>query len=140
MCSVPWGYHDARGGYHDAHEGYYEYHGGVQHCGGKNLQLSLQWTTWALYGASYMYGIHHLNNYHHKSKSTGIMWGFVWDPCKRCFLTASSLSSLQQTSRVSYGIQLYKCFRAAFTLSSLQQTLQVSYGALYKTRLDRCLG
>ena len=87
-----------------------------------------------------MYGTHHLNNYHHRSKSIGIVWGFVWDPFKRCFWTASSLSSLQQTSWVSYWTHLYKCFREAFTLSSLQQTLRVLCGALYETRLDRCLG
>ena len=108
--------------------------------GGESSLLSLQWTPWALYGAAYMYGTHHLNNYHHNSKSTGIMWGFVWDPFKRCFWAASSLSSLQQTSRVSYGTQLYKCFRASSTLSSLQQTLRVSCGAPYEARLDKCLG
>ena len=39
----------------------------------------------APYGGSYMYGTHHLNNYHHNSKSIGIMWRFVWDPFKRGF-------------------------------------------------------
>ena len=124
-------------GYHDACGGYYEYRGGR---GGEECSLSsLQWTTWALYGASYIYGTHHLNNYHHNSKSIGIMWGFIWDLFKRCFWAASSLSSLQQTSRVSYGTHLYKCFRAASTLSSLQQTLRVLCGAPYETCLDKCL-
>ena len=86
-----------------------------------------------------MYGTHHLNNYHHNSKSIGIMWGFVWDSFKRCFWAAFPLSSLQQTPRVSYGTHLYKCFRAASTLSSLQQTLRVSCGAPYETHLNKCL-
>ena len=68
-------------------------------------------------------GTHHLNNYYHNGKSTGMLRGFVWDPFKRCFWASSSLSSQQQTSQVSYGTQLYMCFRAASTLSSLQQTL-----------------
>ena len=62
--------------------------GGVQYRGGgggKSSLSSLQWTPRTPYGASYMYGTHHLNNYHHNSKSIGIMWGFVWDPFKRCF-------------------------------------------------------
>ena len=121
---------------------HYEYRGGVRFWGrGEEFSLlSLQWTPRAPYGTSYMYGIHHLNNYHHNSKSVGIMWGFIWDPFKRCFWAASSLSSLQQTSRVSYGTHLYKCFWAASTLSSLQQTLRVSCGAPYETNLDKCLG
>ena len=86
--------------------------------GGESSLSSLQWTTWAL--------IH------------------VWDPPLKqlpsqqqihwCFWAVSSLSSLQQTSRVSYGTHLYKCFRAASTLSSLQQTLRVSCGAPHETR------
>ena len=99
------------GGYHDARGGIlwvlWRVFGTV---GGKSSPLSLQWTLRAPYGASYMYGTHHLNNYHHNSKSTGIMWGFVWDPFKRCFWAASSLSSLQETSRVLCGTHLYKCF------------------------------
>ena len=104
--------------------------------GGKSSLLSLQWTPRAPYGASYMHGTHHLNNYHHNSKFNDIIWGFVRDPFKRCFGAASSLSSLRQTSRVSYGIHLYKCFQAASTLSSPQQTLRVSCEAPYETRLD----
>ena len=115
--------------------GYHEYRGVFSTVGGKSSLLSLQLTPRAPYGASYMCGTHHLNN----SKSNGIMWGFVWDPFKRCFWAASSLLSLQQTSRVSYGTHLYKCFRAASTLLSLQQTLRVSCGASYETRLDKCL-
>ena len=57
-----------------------------------------------------MYGTHHLNNYHHNSKSIGIMRGFVWDPFKRCFWVASSLSSLQQTSRASHGTHCTSVF------------------------------
>ena len=71
--------------------------------GEKSSPSSLQWTLRPPYGASYMYGTHHLNNYHHNSKSIGIMWDLVWDSFKKCFWEASSLSSLQQTSRVSYG-------------------------------------
>ena len=61
--------------------------GGVQYRGGRGnfSLLSLQWTPRTPYGASYMYETHHLNNYHHNSKSIGIIWGFVWDPFKRCF-------------------------------------------------------
>ena len=80
-----------------------------------------------------MYGTQHLNNYHRNSKSTGVMWGFVWDPFKKCVWAASFLSSLQQTSRVSYGTHLYKCFRAA-------STFRVSCGAPDETHLDKCLG
>ena len=142
---VPWG--DIMmhvGGYHDAH-GEIMMHvgdimstvGGVKYRGGKSSLSSLQWTPHAPYGASYMYGTHHLNNYHHNSKSISNMWCFVWDPFKRCFWAASLL---QQTSRVSYGTHLYKCFRAASTLSSLQQTLRVSCGAPYDTHSNKCLG
>ena len=94
------GYHDARGGYHDARGGYYEYRGGKSSL---SSLLSLQWTPQAPYGASYMYGTYHLNNYHHNRKSIGIMWGFIRDPFKRCFGGASPLSSLQQTSLVLMG-------------------------------------
>ena len=88
---------------------------------GESSLLSLQWTPRALYGASYMHGTHHLNNYHHNSKFSGITWGFARDPFKMCFWAASSLLSLQQTSQVSYRTHLYKCFQAASTLSSLPQ-------------------
>ena len=65
---------------------YHDTRGGILWIpwGEKSSLSSLQWTPWALYGASYMYGTH-LNNHHHNSKSIGIMWGFVWDPFKRCF-------------------------------------------------------
>ena len=92
---------------------------------GESSLLSLQWIPRAPYGASYMYETHHLNNYHHNSKSIGTIWGFVWDPFKRCFWAASPRLSLQQISQVSYGTHLYKCFWAASTLSSLQQTSRV---------------
>ena len=57
--------------------------GDVQYRGGKSSLSSIQWTPPALYGASYMYGTHHLNNYHHNSKSISIMWGFVWYSFKK---------------------------------------------------------
>ena len=114
--------------------------GDVQYRGGKSSLSSIQWTPPALYGASYMYGTHHLNNYHHNNKSISIMWGFVWYPFKRCFWAASSLSSLQQTLRVSYRTHLYQCLRAASTLSSLQQTLRALCGAPHETHLESVWG
>ena len=72
------------------------YVGGVQYHGGKNLHYrhSNGPLGHRMERHAYMYGTHHLNNYHYNNKSIGIMWGFVWDPFKRCFWAASSLSSL----------------------------------------------
>ena len=89
--------------------GYYEYRGGVQftivtlmdHLG----------TVWSII---HVWGLKQLPS------QQQIHWhymGFVWDPFKKWFWAASFLSPLQQTSRVSYGTNLYKCFRAASTLS-----------------------
>ena len=80
------GYHDARGEYHDArgecHDGDIVY-GDMSTVGGGSSLSSFQWTPRAPSRASYMYGTHHLTNYHQNSKSIGILWGFVWDPDKR---------------------------------------------------------
>ena len=53
---------------------------------GQSSLLSLQWTPRAPYGASYMYGTHHLNNYHHNSKSIGIMWASYGTHLKGVFV------------------------------------------------------
>ena len=144
MCSVPWGLCWVLWGiswytWRDIMmhvEGYHDSRRGILWAlwGEKSSLSSLQWTPRAPYGVSYMYGTDHLNNYHHNSKSSSIMWDFVRDPFKRCCCAASSLSSLQQTSQVSSGTHLYKCFRAASTLLSLQQTLWASCGALWDPR------
>ena len=53
--------------------------------GKKSSLSSLRWTSRAPYVASYMYGTHHSNNYHHNSKSISIMRRFLWDHLKGVF-------------------------------------------------------
>ena len=150
---VLWGYHDARGGYH-------EYRGGCSvPCGETSWLSSLQWTPRAPYGASYMYKTHHLNNYHHNSRSIGTMWGFVWDPFKSCFWATSSIVTAADLSGIIWDplVQVFsgrfhtvittadlagimwssiwdphgQVFGVASTLSSLDQTPQVSWGCIW---------
>ena len=89
------GYHDARGGIMST-VGLFSTVRGA----GESSLSSLQWITWAPYGASYMYGNYHLNNYRHSSKSIGIMWDFVWDTFKRSFWAASSIVTAADLSGI----------------------------------------
>ena len=122
------------GGYHDARGGYYEYRGG---CSVLVTLMDHLGTVWSI--------IHVWDPPLKQLPSQQqIHWHYLGlrmgHPFKRCFWAASSLSSLQQTSRASYGTHLNKCFQAASTLSSLQQTLRVPCEAPYETPLDKCLG
>ena len=134
MCvQYCWRYHEYRGGY-------LEYRREISWCtlggggGGGDIMSTVGEKIFTIVTpmdpSSIVWSVIHVwdppLNYHQNSKFIGIMWSFVWDPFKMCFWAASSLSSLQQTSRVSYGTHLYKYLRAASTLLSLQQTLRSS--------------
>ena len=80
-------YHEYRGGYYDARGGDIIMHvGDIVSTVGENLHYhhSNRPLGHRMERHTCM-GTHHLNNYHHNSKSIAIMWGFVWDPFKRFF-------------------------------------------------------
>ena len=88
--------------------------------GGESSLSSLQWTPWALYGASYMFGTHHLKQLPSQQQ---IHWHYVGLRMGPNLKGAFGQLPLCRHYSRPLGIHLYKCFRAASTLSSLEQTL-----------------